>query len=56
MECGKKIPMKGKGFPSRTTTWDKIMKKIENLREKVPGAVEFLCQKESHQSVSVVLG
>jgi hypothetical protein len=39
------------------------MKKIENLKEngmkrkeKIPGAVEFLCQKVSHQSVSLVLG
>jgi len=25
-------------------------------KEKIPGVVEFLCQKESHQSVSLVLG
>lgn len=27
-----------------------------NKKEKIPGVVEFLCQKESHQSVSLVLG
>lgn len=52
-----------KGFLLEQQQHGLIMKKFENLKgngdmreDKIPGAVEFLCQKESHQSVSLVLG
>lgn len=52
------------GFHSRTTSMiNHKSLKFETLKgneimgkEKIPGVVEFLCQKESHQSVSLVLG